>query len=542
MPSSWDCEVAIVGAGPTGLTLANLLGQRGIATLLVERNPSTVPEPRAVSIDDETLRTMQGAGLVDAVLADVAQDYGLHYFGVDGRVFAKVEPSTREYGYPRRNAFSQPLFEATLREGLRRFSSVTTRFGWRCESVVESATGVELVLRSESGEVERRRAAYAVGTDGGRSMLRGIVGATLQGSSFEERWLIVDLGATKERLRQTRVLCDPKRPVICLPGPHGVRRYEFMLHPGEDAQAIVAEDRVRALLAMSGPDAEAPIVRRVVYTFHARVADHWRKGRLLLGGDAAHLTPPFAGQGMNSGVRDAANLGWKLAAVLRGALGPELLDTYQQERSPHAKALIDFALNIGRVMSPRSQAQAKLVQGAFRMSRLVPPVHDYFAQYKYKPKPFYRAGFMQPGDRLKSVGRMIPQPWVETATRARVRLDELLGDGFALLALGVEARSSLERSLTEDFGLPIEQRVALTPFRFNIEGSTHQEIVCARALDDTLARFAPEGRERLLLIRPDRYVAAAADLAAPDALAAMARQVRDLAAATFACAPERAAA
>ena len=526
-------DVVIVGAGPTGLTLANLLGQSGVATLLVERNPETVREPRAVSIDDETLRTMQGAGLVDAVLADIAQDYGLHYYGADGRVFAKVEPSTREYGYPRRNAFAQVLFEATLRKGLARFPQVETLFETTAESVEQDADGVALVLRGADGDARRVHARYCVGSDGGRSLLRGIVGAKLEGSTFEERWLIVDLGATVERLRQTRVICDPARPVICLPGPKGVRRYEFMLQPGEDAELFASETHVRKLLAAYGPDGEAPIVRRIVYTFHARIADRWRDRRLLLGGDAAHLTPPFAGQGMNSGVRDAANLAWKLAAVLKGQLGDRLLDTYRQERAPHAKALIDFALNIGRVMTPSSPLQAKVVQGAFRMSRLAPPVHDYFAQYKYKPKPFYRSGFMQSSDALRVVGRMLPQPFVETPERERVRLDDLLGPGFALLAIGLDAQTHLARSLSEDFGLPVERRVALTPFRYNVAGGEIAGVARARLYDDALARFAPEGRERLLLIRPDRYVAAAVDCSSTDGVAALARTMRALAASTF---------
>lgn len=530
-----DCEfdVAVVGAGPTGLTLANFLGLSGLKTILIERNETTVQQPRAVSIDDETLRATQAAGLADKVMADTAQDYGLHYFGPDGVCFAKVEPTTREYGYPRRSAFSQPLFEATLRKGLARFESVTTLFGHTCEGVEEDANGVTLAVRSPAGDARSIRAAYVAAADGGRSLLRDVVGATLEGSTFEERWLIVDLGATRERLRQTRVLCDPGRPVICLPGPHGIRRYEFMLSADEREEEVTREVVVRAMLAAVGPDADAPLVRTQVYTFHARIADRWGSKRVFLGGDAAHLTPPFAGQGMNSGVRDAWNLSWKLAAVRKGALGPMLLDTYQRERSPHAKALISFALNIGKVMMPTSNTQATVVQGAFRLSRFVPRVHDFFAQYKYKPKPHYRDGFLQRDCPLKIAGRMAPQPFVETPGLERIRLDDALGGAFAILAVGVEAQTTAAATLGEDFGMPIDRRVALVPFRYNIDPEPTPGVASLRAYDGAFDRFAPPDRERLFLVRPDRYISVAADVTNRSGVADFAKTVRGLAQATW---------
>ena len=523
-------DVAIVGAGPTGLTLANLLGQAGCRVLLVERNAATVQEPRAVSIDDESLRTMQAIGLADAVVRDVALDYGSHYFTASGTRFVAVEPTTREYGFPRRNAFTQPRLEATLRSGLDRFANVTTWFGHECRQVVASPDGVALTVANPAGQATEVRAAYLAGCDGASSAVRKTIGATLVGATYRQRWLIVDLASTRERMRHTRVVCDPKRSFITLPGPGGIRRYEFLLRDDEDEAVATSPDVVRELLAAHGPDADAPVVRRQVYAFHARIADHWRQGRVFLAGDAAHLSPPFAGQGMNSGIRDAHNLGWKLAHVVTGRLGPAVLDTYQVERAPHARALIALATTMGRIMMPPSRAQAFMVQLGFRLAGLVPGLQSYFAQMKYKPKPFYQDGFIVPATAgRRVVGRMLPQPRVERRDRTRVMLDDLLGWEFALVAYGPDAQRAIADAAALDFGTPISVALAILPQALNADPDTPDTIATLRDVDGILAGIAPADQTICLLVRPDRYVAAAAS---PQSLAGMAAATRALFGAT----------
>ncbi|MFN3892410.1 MAG: bifunctional 3-(3-hydroxy-phenyl)propionate/3-hydroxycinnamic acid hydroxylase [Beijerinckiaceae bacterium] len=529
----FNCDVAIVGAGPTGLTIANLLGKAGVKVIVIERNPTTVQAPRAVSIDDEALRTMQAAGIVDKVLENVALDYGYQYITPAGVVFAQVEPTAREYGWPRRNAFTQPELEATLREGLTRFPNVKIIFETCCENVKEDADGVTIHIKCQDGEMRNVRARYLAATDGGRSAIRKLIGAQMTGSTYRERWLIVDLKDTKERFRLTRVLCNPKRPTICLPGPDGRRRYEFMVHKGETDEFICTPEKVRELLAMFGPDADTPIVRRQVYTFHARMADRWNTRRIFLGGDAAHLTPPFAGQGMNSGVRDAHNLAWKLTCVVKGELGPGLLDSYFKERSPHAWSLIEMAVNIGKVMMPTSRVQAFLVQTAFRLMRFIPPLHDYYVQMKYKPKPYYKDGFILPDDGgLNVVGRMQPQPLVERLDRSRVKFDELAGDGFALVAFGENAQTTLAACNGHDFGLPRLARIAVLPHSMNIDRTADPAILAVRSVDEFFEERLPKSREILLVIRPDRYAAAACDVTDVSKIADFAARVRALAAST----------
>lgn len=531
----FSCDVVIIGAGPTGLTLANLLGKAGVSVIVIERNPSTVQAPRAVSIDDESLRTMQAAGLVEKVLENIALDYGYQYITANNVVFAQVEPTAREYGWPRRNAFTQPELEATLREGLARFPNVKALFETCFENVKEDADGVTVQIKCQDGELRNIRARYLAATDGGRSALRKHIGAQMTGSTYRERWLIVDLKDTKERFRLTRVLCNPKRPTICLPGPGGRRRYEFMVHKGETDEIISTEPKVRELLAMFGPDADSTIVRRQVYTFHARMADKWNTKRIFLGGDAAHLTPPFAGQGMNSGVRDAHNLAWKLACVVKGELGPRLLDSYFKERSPHAWSLIEMAVNIGKVMMPTSRIQAFVIQAAFRLMRFIPPMHAYFVQMKYKPKPFYNKGFVLPDDGgLNVVGRMQPQPVVEHLDRSRVKFDELAGEGFALVAFGDNAQATLGACAAHDFGLPRLARIAVLPHSMNIDRAADPAILAVRAVDEFFEERLPKGREILLVIRPDRYAAAACDVTDAAKIADFAARVRALARSTAA--------
>lgn len=526
--SDADFDVAIVGAGPVGLTLANLLGASGIRVALIERNETTVQEPRAVSIDDESLRTMQAAGLIDAVLQDVALDYGSHYFTLGGVCFAKVEPATREYGYPRRNAFMQPRFEATLREGLKRYPNVTALFGYECGLAEEAEDCVTLTLEAGMHGAHRRiKARYLAACDGGRSALRKAIGATLTGSTYQQRWLILDLGQTREQMRHTRVVCNPARPMITLPGPHGIRRYEFMLQDHETEEMATAPDFVRALLAAHGPDEDAPIVRSRVYTFHARTADRWQTRRIFLAGDAAHLTPPFAGQGMNSGLRDAHNLAWKLAAVVRGRLGAGVLRSYQAERENHARALIQLAVNMGLVMMPASRLQAFLVQAGFRLASFLPPVQAYFAQMKYKPKPFYRQGLLLPDQGLRLTGRMLPQPRLDRGGKL-VLLDELAGNDFALIAYGAAAQRWMAAAATQDFGLADMCRIAVLPQGFNPAPGSIDGFMLGRDSEGAMTKLLPGGRDLLLVMRPDRYIAGAVEIRSEADIAAFAAEMRRL--------------
>ncbi len=524
--TSDETDILVVGAGPTGLLMANLLGTMGVRTVVVERNPTTVQQPRAVSIDDESMRALQAAGLAEAVGDLVSRGYGSIYLGPSRKPFAEVKPHVKEYGFDKRNAFEQPEFEACLRDALVRHQSVEMRFGTELTGVRQDASGVMATLDSGEGRVTLR-ARYMVACDGGRSFTRKALDIALEGSTFTEPWLIVDLHTTKNRCFHTEVFCDPARSAITLPGPGGIRRYEFKLNPGEGAEEAETEAFARRLLAAIGPDGREPIKRRQVYTFHARIAARWRVGRIFLAGDAAHLTPPFAGQGMNSGIRDAHNLAWKLHEALAMDDPEALLQSYETERKPHAWSMIQLALRMGRIMMPRSALGGALIRGAFGLLGVYPPARDYFVQMKYKPKPRFRAGLIRPldGGGLEQavVGRMIPQPLTVDLRRRESLLDPLLPDTPVVLVFDERPDAVLTEALRAEIASVGAAIAGLTPEWIN-------PVEAAFPIVRDRSRFFSEKPFRAclghaLLLRRDRYVAAIEPVASIGNLIPVIRQL-----------------
>lgn len=502
-------QVLVIGAGPTGLTLANLLGQANVDTLIVDRKPGTVTEPRAVSIDDESLRTMQAVGLDEAVLRDVVAGYGVHYFTrPGGHCFGKVEPTGKLYGFPKRNAFRQPLFESTLKTGLERFPSLAVRFEHELLEFTQDSHGVRALIRDASGQLLDVSAHYLVACDGGRSPVRKQLGIQMVGSSFSSRWLVVDTDQDTDPFWQTRVYCDARRPVVEVPGPHHTRRFEFMLKADETDEQMLSDERLQDLLRPFKGDTPVSVVRKTVYTFHARVAERWQVDRVFLAGDAAHLTPPYAGQGMNSGVRDAHNLAWKLIGVLKGKIAATALLSYESERRDHAWALIKLALNLGRVMAPATVLRAGLISSAFRLIGLLPPLRDYFLQMRFKPKPRFTNGLVLTSGKAGqlSCGQMFPQPLLTDVLGQETLLDHSIGSGFALIQyadLNGQGFGELQHELWAH--LDAKRILILPP-----HAEPGQSVPGCTVLHDRqgMLKSVLGDANTFLLLRPDRYIAA----------------------------------
>ena len=502
----------IVGAGPCGMALANLLGTYGVNTVIIDREAEVIDYPRAVGIDDESLRSCQAMGLVEGVLTDTLQNTAIRYYTSWGRCFAHVKPSTKPYGWPRRNLFLQPLLEATLRAGALRFANVQVRLGHELVALEQTGTRVTAIIRQPDGTPEQVRSAFVIGADGGRSFVRDLIGVSLVGNTEPAKWLVVDVCNDHLDAPFSAVYCDAVSPVLMVPLPYGQRRFEFRLRPGEDEHEAVQPDHVRALLKGRYGGTPLPdVIRARVYLHHSRVASTFQDGRVLLVGDAAHLQPPFFGQGMNSGVRDATNLAWKLAAVVRGVAAPAIVATYDLERRPHASVMVDFATKMGARYRPRNRLTERLRDLVFRAVQLVPGGRDYILQMRYKPMPRYTRGVVtgaDPADKHHPVGRMFMQPDV-TIKGNRLKLDDALGNWFAVLLVGVDPTDLDHGSVQwwRSIGAMVAMITASCsgqPVRANATADVVIEDVDGAFRDWRLARPGDE----IIVLRPDRYVAA----------------------------------
>ncbi len=343
------CDVLIVGGGPVGVTLANLLARDGVSVIVVERDTEVYPLPRAAHFDHEIMRLWQSLGLADAARKAARPAAAYEFRNAAGQVLMRYDmPPMAPGGWAASWMFNQPELERALRERLAGEPTARLMVGTLFEGF-ESET---VALCRQGEEPFRIEARYILGCDGASSPVRKALGIELEDFGFDEPWLVIDAiehdvsGLPDINLQ----ICDPARPTTCvLMGP-GRRRWEFMIRPGEDPADFLTDARIAELLKPWVPEGAVEIDRRAVYRFHGLLARQWRRGRVLLAGDSAHQTPPFLGQGMCSGLRDAADLAWKLKLVLDGQAAEALLDTYQTEREPHVRAMIQTAIAMGQVV------------------------------------------------------------------------------------------------------------------------------------------------------------------------------------------------
>jgi 3-(3-hydroxy-phenyl)propionate hydroxylase len=479
-----------------------MLGQRGIRCLVLERWPEVYPLPRAVHFDDEVFRIFADMGLADEV-AEISRPMpGMRLTDRKHRVLAELNRDATQHGYPQANMFDQPDLERVLRTALSRYPSVEMRGGFDVVDIVEAAGGpgplrvgyraVDPVTGAGTGPVREVWADYVLGADGAQSRTRAAVGAGMEDLCFQQQWLVVDVHSPESFAGYDGVqqVCDHERAATFMPVVAGRYRWEFRLPPGgrpDDVDHARVRELIRPWVRGVNID-KLTFLRQATYTFRGVVADRWRNGRVFLLGDAAHLTPPFIGQGMCAGIRDAANLAWKVSLVLQGHADERLLDTYQAERRPYARRVVQLAIWIGWLMTGGTARTAAIRRTALRLASRIPgsttrTMHTMWPAFQEGP-------LVHPRRRDPIVGRLCPQPRVGEAL-----LDQLLGKGFAIIYRGPDRIAAYDPQ-TRDF--------------FDRLGTT---VIRVDDLPDgsTLSRLLDQVRADALLLRPDRIVAAADD-------------------------------
>lgn len=446
-----EVDVLIVGMGPVGAALAQLLNRYGTKTLAIDKATDIFMAPRAIALDNEALRVLQLCGLEEDAFDKVAIPEVRMHSPVFGQYSRAITAGSVD-GHPKLVTFFQPELERVLRTRLQDSRHVTVALGVSLTTLTQTDEAVVAELQTEEGLSHRVHARYAVGADGANSLVRRLLGQDFKGKTFAEDWLVVDAKQLPNPIDHVEFICDPRRPTPHMVAPGGRQRWEFKLGRGETREQMEHPDMVKRLLHPWTKGQDIEIERVAVYRFHARVAERFSVGRVFLVGDAAHITPPFVGQGLVAGLRDVANLAWKLSWVCQGRAPATLLDTYDQERRPHAKAMVNLAKLMGRLVMPNNHGAAFVTHGLVHVMTRIPRLRRLFENLEIKPPNRFQAGcFIKPvrGARLRR-GEQMPQVWLKPQAGGQVVLsDDVLGTGQVMIGFGVDPSAGLSPALTQ---------------------------------------------------------------------------------------------
>jgi 3-(3-hydroxy-phenyl)propionate hydroxylase len=498
------CDVAVVGLGPVGAVAANLLGLSNIDAIALDALPAVWSTPRAIGMDHEVMRILQSIGIAEAMVPHMDAYRPSEYRSADGQLLRRFDTLPEPYplAWPPNIVFVQPELERVLRERLTVRPSVDVRLGHKVLDAEPHRDEMRLVVLDATGAQYDLTARYVLACDGAASALREASGLELEDLQFDEPWLVVDVLLHADvALPEVNIqFCDPARPMTYVRGPGKLRRWEIMLLPGEDPSRVVQEDVLWGLLARWLVPSQATIWRAACYRFHALVAQHWRKHSLFLLGDTAHQTPPFIAQGMSQGVRDAANIVWKLTAVLEGRASPAILDSYETERRPNVRSVIETTKRLGELICERDPDRAaardrrmldEMATGAGRLIRqsLLPALFDGF---------LYRN---PDGELSAGGGEPAPQPWLRQAGVER-RADDVTGGGFRLFLAHANQHTAALQRCAERSGCAVF--ALATPGDRNDDSASNDAVL--HEVHGLMAEWLGGRGATAVLVRPDHVI------------------------------------
>ncbi|MEV5878562.1 bifunctional 3-(3-hydroxy-phenyl)propionate/3-hydroxycinnamic acid hydroxylase [Streptomyces sp. NPDC052101] len=523
--SPTDTDVAIVGNGPIGAALSVLLAQHGWRVTVLERRPRPYLLPRATSFDGETARLLAATGIGDRMAGITEPATGYQWRTAAGQTLLDIAFSpTGRYGWPDANTMHQPALEELLAARAESLPGITVLRGHRVVDITEQTEHderVTLTAEAADGAARTVTARWVVGCDGANSFVREHLGVPMTDLGFSYEWLLCDVELREPReFAPTNVqICDPARPTTLVGSGPGHRRWEFMRLPGESSAELNREETAWRLLKPYGVTPEtATLLRSTTYIFRATWAEQWRAGRVLLAGDAAHLMPPFAGQGMCSGLRDAANLAWKLDLALRGLAGASLLDTYAEERREHVKESILSSVQLGRmicVTDPAAAADRDATVLAGRRGRTGPGAPE-------PAKPLSTGVLRRADPEGPPPGAVVPQGRVN-AQGGTGLFDEVVGRGFVLLTTD-DPRPALGEGRWSFLSALDAHVVCLSPSQA-AAGDTGQRLLEVIDVDGVYGSYLAEHKATAMLIRPDHHVFGTAN--GPEDTAALVDDLRE---------------
>lgn len=477
-------DVVIVGAGPVGLTFANFLAQFGHTVCVLEKEKSLFPTPRAVAVDDESLRIWQQIKLVKKMSPFLEfgneGDEILTYHDARGKKLMSLFQHGKQYGYAKGAVILQHEIDKILLNGLKRFpNQADVFFDYEVQSCNQTKESVT-VCAIHSRKQICLRGKYLIACDGGKSTIRKQLGIRMNGFTYPQSWLIVDTIEERKNRIGAEVFCDPYQPIATIPLPKDHRRFEFFLKEKREANSF-SKSEVKEFLNRQKNFKIKKILRHLVYTFNARVAEKYRLGRIFLAGDACHVTPPFAGQGLATGLRDSANLSWKISECLNGNFSDDLLNTYEQERRPHQEKMINLAVSLGKFMTPTNKFSAFLHGMIMRIVSKITFLKNWIELRGQSIQPIYNSGFIKKGN---LAGRYFPQPILKNKL-----FDELLGDRFTIVSIGAPIDNFLTKSEINEWEHRNAKFLTLTE---------QQKYL--------FSDFIDLSRQHLMIIRPDKFI------------------------------------